>query len=124
MVHGTRRLRLAITCPTDDPRRGRGGNATKLFRPAHCNATKLFRPAHTGAAQAKARRVAELSARLEGKGVFAEQAQEQLESFTGQLGAFEEAALEHFGVRGRAPKSLSRGLDRPRTGRGDAAAAT
>lgn len=45
---------------------------------------------------AKARRVAELSSRLEGKGVFADQAQEVLESFKFRIGAFEELALENF----------------------------
>jgi hypothetical protein len=47
---------------------------------------------------AKARRVAELSAKLEGKGVFADQAAEVLESFMFRIKAFEDLALENFGV--------------------------
>ena len=45
---------------------------------------------------AKARRIAELSAKLEGKGVFADQAQEVLESFMFRIKAFEDLALENF----------------------------
>ena len=47
---------------------------------------------------AKARRVAELSAKLEGKGVFADQAAEVLESFMFRIKAFEDLALENFNV--------------------------
>ena len=47
---------------------------------------------------AAARNVAKLSSKLEARGVFAEQAQEQLDSFMEEIAQFQDLALENYGV--------------------------